>query len=302
MPSAISLHSIPVTYRVNDYRSGLTVKIALTGSTGFIGRHVAESLVNRGHEVVEILRPGRQAAARTRNFVEFDLGTPPRDAFERLGSPEVLVHLAWGGLPNYESVHHVESELPRHVKFLSALAGQGLSQIVIAGTCFEYGLKEGQIKETDPVAPVTEYARAKVLLHEHLLRMDSVTAIVWARLFYPYGPGQSLQSLYGQFERACESGDKFFPMSPGDQLRDYLPVEDMADYLARLAGLRIESQLVVNVCSGRPISIQQLVEKWARNCSSQITLQTGVYPYPAHEPRNAWGDDEMLRSLLRNLE
>ena len=270
----------------------------MTGSTGFIGRHVVESLTDRGHEVVEILRPGRREAARTRTFVEFELESPPRDAFERLGSPEGLIHLAWDGLPNYGSSHHVESELPRHVELLRTLVGQGLPRIVVAGTCFEYGLREGQIKETDPVAPVTEYARAKTLLHKQLLRLDSDADIVWARLFYPYGPGQGPQSLYGQFHRACEAGAEFFPMSPGDQLRDYLPVEDMADYLARLAVLRLEGRLVVNVCSGRPIAIRQLVDTWAKKCRSAITLQPGVYPYPVHEPRNAWGDNEWLRSLL----
>lgn len=232
--------------------------------------------------------------------MEFDLETPPRDAFERLGSPEVLVHLAWGGLPNYGSSHHVESELPRHVKFLSELADQGLPRIVVAGTCFEYGLKEGQIKETDPVAPVTQYARAKTLLHEQLLRIDLGVDIIWARLFYPYGPGQAPQSLYGQFHRACESGAKFFPMSPGDQLRDYLPVEVMADYLARLAVLRLEVPLVVNVCSGSPIAVRQLVETWAKKCRSAITLQAGVHPYPSHEPRNFWGNSQVLKSLLCN--
>lgn len=278
------------------------MRIALTGSTGFIGRHVARSLTNRGHEVVEILRPGRREAAQTGNFAEFDFKTPPRDAFKRLGGPEVLLHLAWGGLPNYGSAHHVESELPLHVKFLSALADQGLPRIVVSGTCFEYGLKEGQIRETDPTAPVTEYARAKTLLHEELLRIDRGADIVWARLFYPYGPGQGPKSLYGQFHRACVSGERYFPMSPGDQLRDYLPVKDMAEHLARLALIRSQGPEVVNICSGRPITIRQLVSRWAKSCQSPITLQTGVYPYPAHEPRNAWGDDALLRSLLSSIE
>lgn len=219
-----------------------------------------------------------------------------------LGNPEALIHLAWNGVRNYGSTQHVESELPRHMEFLSSLADQGLPRIVVAGTCFEYGLTEGQIKETDPIAPVTEYARAKALLHEHLLRIAPDTEIVWARLFYPYGPGQDPESLYGQFQRACETGAELFPMSPGDQLRDFLPVEETADYLARLAVLKFKEPLVVNVCSGRPISVRQLVETWTKNYPCSITLQTGVYPYPAHEPHNAWGDSRLLRSLLGDVE
>ena len=234
--------------------------------------------------------------------MEFELESPPRDAFECLGSPEVLVHLAWAGVREYDSPHHVESELPRHAELLRALAGQGLPRIVVAGTCFEYGLREGQIKEIDPVAPVTEYARAKTLLHEQLLRLDSDTDIVWARLFYPYGLGQAPQSLFGQFHRACESGADFFPMSPGDQLRDYLPIAEMADYLADISVASRAGRMVVNVGSGRPISVRDLVERWAAECGADIELRTGVYPYPEHEPRNAWANTEVLKSFLRQHE
>lgn len=277
---------------------GLTVNIALTGSTGFIGRHVVGSLTARGHRVVEILRPGMAEAALTPNFVEFNLDRPPRDAFKRLGSPEVLVHLAWGGLPNYGSIHHVESELPRQVKFLSALIDQGLPRLVVSGTCFEYGLKEGQLKESDPVSPVTEYARAKTLLHERLRQSHPDADIVWARLFYPYGPGQASQSLYSQFQRACEAGAESFPMSPGDQLRDYLPVEMMADHVAELSLARGVLSQVVNVGSGKPIAVRDLVAQWAAERDADIQLQTGSYPYPEHEPKNAWAKIAVLESIL----
>lgn len=271
----------------------------MTGSSGFIGRHVVEALLDRGHSVVEIVRPERRAEARTENVVEFGLDSPPQDAFQRLGRPDAIVHLAWGGLPNYSSAHHVEEEYPLHADFLSDLANQGFPRIVVAGTCFEYGLKEGVLKETDPVAPVTEYARAKALLHQQILERAPDTEIIWARLFYPYGSGQNPASLYGQWHSACESGAEFFPMSPGDQLRDYLPVEEMADYLAQLAVSDCIGTRAINVCSGHPITVRQLVEQWAEDCNSKVKLQVGAYPYPAHEPRNAWGDDTVLRTLLQ---
>ena len=257
------------------------------------------SLLDHGHTVVEVVRSGRRAGAQTPSVLEFDLQSPPKDTFRALGRPDALIHLAWGGLPNYSSPHHVQEQFPLHVKFLSTLAAQGLQRMLVAGTCFEYGLAEGRIKESSPVAPVTEYAQAKVLLHQHLLERASGTEIVWARLFYPYGDGQSANSLYGQFQLACKSGAELFPMSPGDQLRDYLPVEEMGDLLSRLALTDGIGTRVVNVCSGQPISVRHLVERWAKDCNSNIRLRTGVYPYPAHEPRNAWGDRSLLDALLR---
>lgn len=278
--------------------SALLMHIAITGSTGFIGRHVVEALRRRGHSLVEILRPERRARTRSRSVADFGLDSPPPDAFERLGRPDALVHLAWAGLPNYSSPHHVKVEYPLHLNFLTTLANQGLARFVVAGTCFEYGMKEGRIQEIDPIVPVTEYARAKALLHHHFLERAPDAELLWARLFYLYGPGQSPTSLYGQFMQACESGAEHFPMSSGDQMRDYLHVEEMAEQFAQLVAVERIGSCAVNICSGSPISVRQLVEQWVKEYCSKIALQCGVYPYPSHEPHTAWGDNSRFREIL----
>lgn len=281
-----------------EYGSALIMHIAITGSTGFIGRYVVAALQRQGHSLIEILRPERRKGTESRCVADFGLALPPHDAFERLGSPDALVHLAWDGLPNYASSHHVQVEFPLHLNFMATLADQGLVRFVVAGTCFEYGMKEGKVLESDPIVPVTEYARAKALLHQNLLQRAPDAEILWARLFYPYGPGQSATSLYGQFKQACESGAEFFPMSPGDQMRDYLHVEAMADQLAQLATVNRIGSCAVNICSGRPIAVRRLVEQWVDKCASKITLQCGVYSYPSHEPHAAWGDNSRFKQMF----
>ena len=278
--------------------SALLMHIAITGSTGFIGRHVVEALRRRGHSLVEVLRPERRVGTRSRGVADFDLESPPPDAYERLGRPDALVHLAWAGLPNYSSPHHVEVEYPLHLNFLTTLANQGLARFVVAGTCFEYGMKEGRIQETDPIVPVTEYARAKALLRQHFLERAPDAELLWARLFYLYGPGQSPTSLYGQFKQACESGEEHFPMSPGDQVRDYLYVEEVARQLVQLAAVERIGSCAVNICSGRPISVSKLVEQWVKECGVNIKLQRGVYSYPSHEPHTAWGDNTKFKEIV----
>lgn len=46
--------------------------------------------------------------------VVMDMAKPNENAFAQLGYPDVLIHLAWDGLPNYKSLHHFETELPKH--------------------------------------------------------------------------------------------------------------------------------------------------------------------------------------------
>lgn len=277
------------------------MKVAVTGAGGFIGRHVVEQLERRGHAPALVYRPGSQApdALSPDRIVWMDIAAPPADAYDRLGEPQVLIHLAWGGLPNYSSPHHLERELPVHRSFLEGLLAAGLRAVAVTGTCLEYGLQSGALREEMPTAPVTAYAEAKDELRAHLERLQRSRSfdLTWARLFYLYGEGQAPGSLLPQLEGAIARGDAVFNMSGGDQLRDYLPVDEAAGYLVELA-LNGRDNGVVNVCSGQPVSIRELVEGVVAKHGSSIRLNLGYYPYPDYEPMSFWGDRQKLNRCL----
>lgn len=279
------------------------MKIAVTGASGFLGRHVVEALRRASAEVVACSRsprPNEDGGTGGVTWQRLDLHEEPADVFARLGRPDSVVHLAWGGLPRYESPHHVELELPAQARFLDALARGGLRHLVVSGTSAEYGLRTGVLTEEDPAAPVTSYARAKDALRRHAerLRAEHGVALSWARIFFLFGPGQSRQSLWGQLTEALERGDATFAMSPGQQLRDYLPVERAGEILARLALTRADAG-VVNVCSGEPVRVQTLVEGWLAGLPRGIALDLGRHPYPAHEALEFWGSRRHLDEVLR---
>lgn len=277
------------------------MKIAVTGATGFVGRHVVEALGAQADvRTVAVGRGERPAWVEAGvQYVRMDLAHPPAGAYGLLGRPDVLVHLAWGGLPNYGSRHHFETELPLHYGFLRGLVEAGLPALLAAGTCFEYGAVAGPQDETCPAAPGNAYAFAKDALRRQLefLREAHPFAFTWARLFYLWGPGQSAGSLYGQFVAAGKRGDGSFPMSPGEQLRDYLPVAEAARKLARLACLRADAG-IVNVCAGAPTSVRRLAESWLREHGYAMRLDLGARPYLSHEPMAFWGDAAKLGRLL----
>jgi dTDP-6-deoxy-L-talose 4-dehydrogenase (NAD+) len=278
------------------------VKVAATGASGFIGRHVVNQLEKRGISPTLVGRPGSSTSKRfaRHQVVEMDIADPPADAYDRLGRPDVLIHLAWGGLPNYSSKHHLE-QLPAHRSFLEGLLSAGLSGLAIAGTCFEYGLQSGALREDMPTAPVTAYGKAKDELRTALERLRQIRSfnLTWARLFYLHGEGQAAGSLLPQLETAIARGDATFNMSGGEQLRDYLSVDDAARYLVVLA-LNGRDNGVVNVCSGRRVSVRELVEEVVRKHGSSIQLNFGHFPYPEHEPMAFWGDRSKLTRLLES--
>jgi dTDP-6-deoxy-L-talose 4-dehydrogenase (NAD+) len=276
------------------------MKVAVTGATGFVGRHVLADLLVRGVEVVATARVPERIHVTDRRLTTVSMDVAEADdAFARLGEPDVLLHLAWGGLPNYHSHMHLENELPRQIAFLNACARAGLRRVVVTGTCLEYGMQSGCLDESLPTAPITAYGRAKDRLRAHLqsLASDSGLQLTWARLFYLYGPGQASTSLYSQLRAAIASGAVEFPMSPGDQQRDFLPIEAAVAQLSALT-LNAPDAGIVNLCSGVPKSVASLVHELLQGWGADLRLNLGVYPYPDYEPRDFWGSTQKLDTLL----
>lgn len=280
------------------------MKVAVTGATGFIGRHALSELARHPVEVVAVVRDLATAklGVPVADIVQMDIESPPFDAYERMGRPDVLIHLAWGGLPNYRSLHHFEQQLPLQYRFLSSLVRSGLSGLVVTGTCFEYGMQSGQLSEAMDTRPANPYGFAKDTLRRQLdfLRRSQPFALTWARLFYMYGDGQSENSLLPQLTKAVGRGDDVFNMSGGEQLRDYLSASEVAKNLVILA-LNKADIGSVNICSGKPISIRKLVERWIDENGWEIKLNLGYYPYPDYEPLAFWGDRGKLTNFIASV-
>lgn len=281
------------------------MKIAVTGAAGFVGRAVVAALQASGVDVVAVLRPGRvwPVSAAPVALAHLDIADPPADAFARIGHPDALIHLAWGGLPNYRSLHHLERELPAHYRFLAELARGGLGTLLAAGTCFEYGMQSGLLGEDLRTQPANGYGSAKDQLRRQLEALRDTLpdparfALTWARLFYMHGEGQSPNALWPQLRSAVARGDAAFAMSGGEQLRDYLNVTEVARRLVDLA-LVGRGVGVVNVCSGQPVSVRALVESWIAANDWRIAPDYGRHPYSEHEPMAFWGDASKLERLV----
>jgi dTDP-6-deoxy-L-talose 4-dehydrogenase (NAD+) len=281
------------------------MKVLVTGATGFIGRHVVAQLLEHGHEVIAVARD----EVKARNFAWFgrvrfiacDIHEPIERPAERLGQPAAVMHLAWPGLPNYDALFHYEKTLPADYRFLKSLVQGGVGQLLVAGTCVEYGMQSGALTEDLPTMPVSPYARAKDTLRKQLqaLQQQQAFTLQWARLFYMYGEGQSPNSLLAQLDRAIDSGEAVFNMSGGEQLRDYLPIDDVA---ARAVTLLEHPGCngIVNICSGEPISVRRLAERHLAQRGSRIRLNLGHYPYSSDVPMAFWGDASRQSALLQH--
>ena len=280
-------------------------KVLVTGATGFIGNYVIKELLKYDIEI--IATSSREEKAKQQSwfndvkYVEFDFThfDSLTNYFLYFNRPDILIHLAWGGLPNYKSSFHIEINLPRQKALLENLICNGLKNITITGTCLEYGLQQGSLSEDMPALPSNPYSIAKNELRKSIEQLQQLHkfSFKWVRLFYMYGKGQNLNSLLSQLDKALQNGDAAFNMSGGKQTRDYLPVEKVAEYIVKIA-LESNVQGIINCCSGVPVTIKHFVEEHLKTVGKTITLNLGFYPYTDYEPMHFWGSIKKLNKAL----
>lgn len=270
-------------------------KILVTGATGFIGQYVVANLRQRGIDVVAT------STGKGNNAHSFDLNSFNNeiDYWEYFGKPDSIIHLAWQGLPNYKALFHFETNLPLHYAFLKNIIAHGCKNVTVTGTCFEYGMREGKLSEDMVADPHNPYALAKDCLRKFLVELQKTDPFIfkWVRLFYMYGKGQNPKSLFSQLDAALEKGETDFNMSGGEQVRDYLPVAIVADYICQVA-LQDKITGIINCCSGKPVTVKSMVEDYLINKGKSIRLNLGYYPYPDYEPMSFWGDNSKLQAIL----
>jgi nucleoside-diphosphate-sugar epimerase len=211
--------------------------------------------------------------------------------------PEACIHLAWYAEPGrYLHAQENSACVGDSLALLSELIQSGCRQVVMAGTCAEYDTNQGYLREDTPVGPKTLYAAAKLscYLMSREMAGQSKTGFAWGRIFYPYGPQEDerrvVPAAICSLLRGCP-----FPATGGEQVRDYIHVEDVALAFCLLA--ERGAQGVFNIASGTPVTVRQLLEAIGALTGRGDLLQFGVLPYRDWEPSFICGDNSRLRTL-----
>lgn len=280
-------------------------RILVTGATGFIGTHLINSLLSHN---ISIIASSTRTSSEIQKFewadkvtyIQYDINEKQDNLMQLFGSPDELIHSAWEGLPNYNEDFHINRNLPANFSFIKTLIGEGLKKVSVLGTCAEYGMLEGCVDETMITKPVSHYAVAKDRLRISLqeLRHKFDFKFNWIRLFYVYGKGQNPNSLLSSLDRALENGESHFNMSPGDQIRDFISIEEVTEIICNLSFLD-EEYGIINCCTGNAMTVKDYVENYLTEKGKKIRLNLGYYPYPHHEPFVFWGNRNKLDSILK---
>jgi nucleoside-diphosphate-sugar epimerase len=277
-------------------------RVLLTGAAGFIGARLARLLIAEGHGITAILTPGgdRTRLAELLPFmriVECDLSDIGSRA-ERLrdSRPDVCIHLAWrGGVTGADPRAHLSS-LGRSLTLMERLADLGCPRFVSAGTCFEYEPASVPLGENAPLAPHEIYGECKKALFDVAMRFAGTTGLSVAvpRIFYVYGPQEAPQRLVPSTVRALLASEPA-KVTPGEQVRDYLHVDDVATAIWTVAQSHVTGS--INVASGEAVTIAELTRKIADLVGRPELVELGARPYRSGEPMYLVGDATLLRRM-----
>jgi nucleoside-diphosphate-sugar epimerase len=272
-------------------------RVLITGASGFIGRHCLDALIRRGYEVHAL---SRRPLAGRRDIMwhQTDLLVPgAATELARRVRASHLLHFAWytkHGL--YWTASENSKWLLSSIELVDAFADSGGKRAVCAGTCAEYSWNNRVCHERrTPLVPSTPYGRAKVALHCRLEEMarERHFSLGWGRIFFPYGPHEDearlvpsvINSLLRHELAKCTSGAQQF---------DYLYVEDVAD--AFVAFLDSDVTGAVNVASGVPIRVRDIVTSLARQLDGLDLVHFGALPMRENDPKLLVADDARLRT------
>ena len=279
------------------------MRVLVTGGAGFIGRHVVRMLQERGDDV---LAPVRDDAARASlgalggGVEAAEASVDDAAAMEALIGhfrPEAGIHLAWYAKPaDYRTSEENLQSLRATVDLTQMLLRHGCGRLVYTGTCFEYAEADGPRHETDATEPHSAYAACKLAagtLGAGLAAAAS-TPFAWARIFFPYGPGENHNRVLPLVARKLTAGE-VVELTDGKQVRDQVHVEDVAAGLVALAGTGADG--IFNIGTGTPVTLRETVETLADIVGRPDLLRFGVRPTPAGEPAAMYGDVSKLSAL-----
>jgi len=249
------------------------MRVLITGGAGFLGSALANRLVSEGHTVLVLddLTAGDPRRLDPQVlFTRGDVRDVPK-LWTLLQGVDCVYHLA-ARVRVPESIHYPsdynEVNVGGTVALMEAVRDRGVSRVVLASSGALYGEQARQpIREDQPPHPTSPYGVSKVAAEYYVLTLSALYGIetVALRIFNAYGPGQELPPSYPpvipQLLRQARLGGSLVIFGDGSQTRDFVYIDDVTEALAAAAAAPDVNRLVINIGSGREVSINELAER-----------------------------------------
>ena len=274
-------------------------RLLLTGARGFIGRPCIPLLQAKGYEIHAVSSKRQEKTDADIEWHQVDLldASAVRELVSATRATHLL-HLAWNVehgkyWTSLENFRWVQSSL----ELFRAFFQHGGKRILATGTCAEYDWRYGFCSEAvTPLAPHTLYGTCKHAVQMMLGAFAAQTGVsaAWARIFHLYGPNENPQRFVPSIICSLLKAEPVQCLGEGEA-RDFMLVEDAASAL--VAVLEAEVGGPINVGSGKPIFLEEMVHKIAQSIgrAELVIPRAGNPGIRAGEPPMLLADVTRLR-------
>lgn len=257
----------------------------VTGAGGFIGQYLCRRLRDLHATVVALDCYTPDSSEGLPGFIKVDLAESDEiRALDRV-DPTLVFHLAAAGAsdPFLPVEDALRVNLLGTVNLLQVLGGR--APVVVARTAAEHN-------------PSSPYAASKAAAWG-FCRMYARTngwPLLGAMMFQCYGPGQSAQNVLPAALAAARSGNEF-PLSPGEQLRDWVSVEDVVSGLLAVARSELAPAESIEIGTGKGTSLRETVQMLFKLVGGDGRPRFGALPYRQGEDMHAVADADRTERL-----
>ncbi len=283
-------------------------RLVVTAGAGFIGARIVRRATEGGARVTVLSRTpsnrGRIADLAEVEVVDCDvLDDAAVRAAMTLARPDVVIHAA--GLPDWRREPTLAPSMVRlhalgttHVLEAARLAGA--ARVVVVGSAGEYGDAEGPLSEERRAQPVDPYSVSKLAATEIALAYDRAFGLpcTVVRPFVVYGPGEPENRLLSTVFRRSLAGGGPTDFTRGEQVRDFVFVDDVAEGALRAAEASKAAGRVLNLGTGVGTRVRDAVALAIEVAGCRVEPVFGALPYRPGEPASLLADTTLCSSTL----
>lgn len=292
------------------------MNILISGIDGFIGSHLADFLLNRGHSVSGIVEPGKPIRnighdSKNISLVESDMTEIASLRNVCCVSPDIVIHLASANAYDSTSsdigmVQYMEGNgvITTNILEICKTFSNLKMFFNISSSIVYYGRRSWPARETSKIRPVAPYAFSKWIQEEIALLYHRAydLPIVNVRLFGVYGPREHKETLIASaIQSAINNLD--FKMTSGLQTKDFMYVHDVSRILELLlfACDKLNGQ-TINVGTGTETRIIDIVRFIFEIAKSRGKPLPGTLPEPNARFRRHVADIAKLKQLIGDIQ
>jgi nucleoside-diphosphate-sugar epimerase len=276
------------------------MKIAIIGGSSFIGQNLIANLRKKNIRIVATYNSNKKIK-NTFNVVwkKLDIKKIKKNYFKYLGSPKIILNLAWPDIPNYRLKKHFKTFFYQK-KFNHNLIKNGLENLIVLGTCYEYGKIKGKISEDIIEKPIIPYAISKLKLLRSILKLKKNNSFkfTWLRPFFVYGDNQKRRNLYSLIKEIEKNKIEKLKVS-GNLIRDFISVKLLCSIIYKIIILNKDLG-IVNVCSGKGITVKKFIKRNLKNKKNFKKINMNGKNPNNFESNYFWGDNSKLKKILKN--